>query len=63
MAVMAAEPGELLTTKRVAELLGVSQSTVERWIKLDQLPAIRLPSGHYRVRRGALEKYLRQGKE
>jgi excisionase family DNA binding protein len=60
---MAAEPGELLTTRKVAQMLSVSQSTVERWIQLDRLPAIRLPSGHYRVRRADVERLLRQDRE
>lgn len=57
---MSAEDPELLTTRRVAEMLSVAQSTVERWITLDRLPAIRLPSGHYRVRREDVEKLLQR---
>jgi excisionase family DNA binding protein len=55
---MSADDSELLTTSRVAKLLGVSQSTVERWIGLDRLKAIKLPSGHYRVRRSEVERIL-----
>lgn len=60
MPVMPAEESELLTTRKVAEMLSVAQSTVERWITLDRLPAIRLPSGHYRIRREDVEKLLRR---
>jgi excisionase family DNA binding protein len=56
---MPADDPELLTTSRVAKLLGVSQSTVERWIGLDRLKAIRLPSGHYRIRRSEVDRILR----
>jgi excisionase family DNA binding protein len=55
---MPADDPELLTTSRVAKLLGVSQSTVERWIALDRLKAIKLPSGHYRVRRSEVDRIL-----
>jgi len=55
---MPADDSELLTTRNVAKLLGVSQSTVERWIGLDRLKAIKLPSGHYRVRRSEVERIL-----
>jgi excisionase family DNA binding protein len=55
---MSADDPELLTTSRVAKLLGVSQSTVERWIGLDRLKAIKLPSGHYRVRRSEVDRIL-----
>lgn len=56
---MSADDSELLTTRKVAKLLSVSQSTVERWIVLDRLKAIKLPSGHYRVRRSEVDRILR----
>ena len=56
---MPADSSELLTTRTVAKLLGVSQSTVERWIGLDRLKAIKLPSGHYRIRRSEVDRILR----
>jgi excisionase family DNA binding protein len=55
---MPGDDSELLTTRRVAALLGVSQSTVERWIALDRLKAIKLPSGHYRIRRSEVDRIL-----
>lgn len=51
---------ELLTSAEVAELLRVSRSTVTRYARLGQLPAIRLPSGYLRFRRQDIEKLLRQ---
>jgi excisionase family DNA binding protein len=56
---MSGDDSELLTTSKVAKLLSVSQSTVERWIVLDRLKAIKLPSGHYRVRRSEVNRILR----
>lgn len=46
----------MLTTTQVAELLNVDRATVARWIRLGQLPAVRLPSGQYRVRRADLDR-------
>jgi excisionase family DNA binding protein len=47
-----------LTPKEVALLLGVDAETVRRYIRLGQLRANRLPSGHYRIRREDAEKLL-----
>ena len=33
----------------IAKRCGVSNTTVLRWISTGQLPAFRLPGGHYRV--------------
>lgn len=55
---MSAKRGEWMTAAEVAELLGVSAETVRRYIRLDQLPANRLPSGHLRIRRADAEKLL-----
>ena len=42
----------LLTAREVAEQLGVSTETVLRWTRRGELPAIRLPGGAIRFRRG-----------
>jgi excisionase family DNA binding protein len=47
-----------LTPREVARLLGVDAETVRRYIRLGQLRANRLPSGHYRIRREDAEKLL-----
>ena len=57
------EDDELLTTARVATLLAVSRSSVLRYIERGDLPAMRLPSGVYRVPRSAVDKLLRQIRE
>lgn len=55
---MSDETGSLFTTKEVAALLRVSQATVARWVRLDQLPAIRLPSGQLRIRKADVDRLL-----
>jgi excisionase family DNA binding protein len=48
---MAKESQEWMTAVQVAQLLGVHPETVRRYVRLEQLPANRLPSGHIRIRR------------
>lgn len=48
-----------MTTGQAAELLGVSRSTVVRYIEAGTLEARRLPGGHWRIRRSDAEKLLR----
>jgi excisionase family DNA binding protein len=40
---------EYISVGFIAKRCGVSNTTVLRWIDTGQLPAFRLPSGHYRV--------------
>jgi excisionase family DNA binding protein len=56
-------PGEWLTTGQAAELLGVSRSTVVRYIEAGTLEARRLPGGHWRIRRSEAERLLRDDSE
>ncbi|MGI8926877.1 MAG: helix-turn-helix domain-containing protein [Tepidiformaceae bacterium] len=44
-----------LTVRPVAEMLGLSDDTVRRWADSGILPALRLPSGHRRFERAAVE--------
>lgn len=44
----------IMTTGEAARMVGVSRSTVRRWIRLGLLPAVRLPGGHFRVSRDGL---------
>jgi excisionase family DNA binding protein len=44
----AAKDPEFLSRGEVAQLFGVSASTVTRWARLGLLPAFRTPGGHYR---------------
>jgi excisionase family DNA binding protein len=53
---------ELLTTAEAAQMLRVSQKTIARWIRLDQIPAVKLPSGQYRVRRRDVDKLLAENR-
>ncbi len=48
-----------MTTGQAATLLGISRSTVVRYIEAGTLDARRLPGGHWRVPRSAVEKLLR----
>lgn len=50
---------ERLTTTDVAELLGVSEQTVLRWLRKGELPGYKLPRG-WIVLREDLREYLRQ---
>ncbi len=54
-----AMPGDLLTSTEAAKLLGVDRSTVVRYIRQGKLPAIKLPSGHTRIRRDDVERLIR----
>jgi excisionase family DNA binding protein len=54
---------EWLSTGEVAKRLGVARSTVSRWISLEQIRYVRLPSGHYRIPRTEVEKLLREVRE
>ena len=49
----------MLTTQQAGKLLGVDRATVARYIRLGQLRAVRLPSGHWRIPREAVEALLR----
>jgi excisionase family DNA binding protein len=57
---MSPKRSDLLTTAEAAEMLRVSPETVARWVRLGQLEAIRLPSGHIRIRREDVEKLLKR---
>jgi len=49
----------MLTTQQAGKLLGVDRATVARYVRLGQLRAVRLPSGHWRIPREAVEALLR----
>jgi excisionase family DNA binding protein len=49
------------TTAQVAQLLEVSQSAVQRWVRLQQIKAVRLPSGHIRIPRSEVDRIIREG--
>jgi excisionase family DNA binding protein len=40
---------EYISVGFIAKRCGVSNATVLRWISTGQLPAFRLPGGHYRI--------------
>jgi excisionase family DNA binding protein len=49
----------LLSTEEVAEYLGVGQPTVYRWCREGSLPAVKI-GRRWRVRRSALEEFVRK---
>lgn len=48
----------LLHPSTIAKRLNVHVETVRGWIRRDQIPAIRLPNGYYRVSGATLDKLL-----
>src|SRR5688572_20422582 len=50
---------ELLAAADVAELIGVKETTVYRWCKEGKLPCLKVGK-HWRIRREALEDFLRE---
>ena len=58
---------ELMTVSEVADILRVDDTTVRRWVKQGALEAVILPHNNerqaYRIRRGDLDKILREGNE
>src|SRR5919107_1000639 len=50
---------ELLAAADVAGMIGVKETTVYRWCKEGKLPCLKIGK-HWRVRRGALEDFLKE---
>jgi excisionase family DNA binding protein len=50
--------GALLTLPEAAARLGVTPGTIRRWIRTGDLPAHRLPGGHFRVSSTALDDFI-----
>src|ERR671915_950893 len=50
---------ELLAATDVAELVGVKETTVYKWCKEGKLPCLKVGK-HWRIRRAALEDFLRE---
>jgi len=49
---------ECISVGFIARRCGVSNTTVLRWINTGQLPAFRLPGGHFRVERENFSVFL-----
>jgi excisionase family DNA binding protein len=50
-----------VTSGEAAEIMGVSRSTIKRYVEAGLLPYRRLPSGHLRIKRADVERLA--GKE
>jgi excisionase family DNA binding protein len=50
---------ELLAAADVAGMIGVKETTVYKWCKEGKLPCLKIGK-HWRIRRGALENFLRE---
>src|SRR5215217_6673296 len=50
---------ELLAATDVAELIGIKETTVYKWCKEGKLPCLKVGK-HWRIRREALEDFLRE---
>lgn len=49
----------MISTKRLARLVGVEPETVRRWVRAGKVtPAGQTPGGHYRFRREQAEELL-----
>ena len=53
---------DLLTSKEVAKLLRMNQTTIDKFIKEGIIEAIQLPGGQYRIKRSEVERILRSQK-
>ncbi len=49
-----------ITVGKIGEYCQVSTATVRRWIKNGELPAIQLPSGHFRVSIADFRDFLKR---
>jgi len=53
---------ELLTLAQVAEITQFHVETIRRFVRQKKLPAIKISSREYRVKRSALDKWLENRK-
>ena len=56
---VARDSDQLLTVDETRELLGVSRSTLYLWIRGNDIPFVRLPSGRIRFSEEALNKWIK----
>jgi excisionase family DNA binding protein len=50
----------LLSTGQAAKILSVSRHTMQRYIRDNNLPHIKLPGGHIRIRSDVLQAFIDQ---
>jgi molybdopterin-binding protein len=52
------DPGRLVRPRDAAKILGISYSTLKRWIFTRKLRTVKTRGGHHRIPEGELDKYL-----
>lgn len=52
------DSGRLVTPRNAARILGISYSTVKRWIHTNRLKTVKTAGGHHRIPDPELNKYL-----
>jgi excisionase family DNA binding protein len=55
------DDGDILTTRRVADVFGVSTNIVRGWAEAGTLPSFRTLGGHRRFRWGEIRRSIRPG--
>ena len=55
---MQAQEGKLVGPRDAAKILGISYSTLKRWILTRQLRTVKTRGGHHRIPESELDKYL-----
>ncbi len=51
---------EYLSPNKAGKIAGVTGEAVKQWIYARKLPAVKLPNGYWRIKRGDLEAFLAQ---
>ena len=55
---MQVQEGKLVGPRDAAKILGISYSTLKRWILTHQLRTVKTRGGHHRILESELDKYL-----
>ena len=55
---MQVQEGKLVGPRDAAKILGISYSTLKRWILTHQLRTVKTRGGHHRIPESELDKYL-----
>lgn len=53
---------EMLRTGQALKQLGIHRVTLYRWIRAGRIPAVRLPSGEFRINQADIDLLLEHGR-